>query len=113
MINAYIILQSSFYSKINLAPSLALIAQTHHICAINELPQHSGRNQPLAPSTGNIKSDEENYIPDKIRPAPNNEKYVQSFNYVKKSVSPTNIFAFNTGLPAGAHKLFTLYAAKI
>jgi len=94
MINAYIILQSSFYSKINLAPSLALIAQTHHICAINELPQHSGRNQPLAPSTGNIKSDEENYIPDKSRPAPNNEKYVQSFNYVKKICQSNQYICF-------------------
>ena len=60
----------------------------------NDITQHSGRNQPLAPSTGNIKSDEENYIPDKIRATPNNEKYVQSFKNVKKICQSNQYICF-------------------
>ena len=40
------------------------------------------------------KSDEENYIPDKIRATPNNEKYVQSFKNVKKICQSNQYICF-------------------
>ena len=56
--------------------------------------KNSERDQAMASFTGNIKSDEENYIPDKIRIAPSNKKYVQSFNSVKKICQSNQYICF-------------------